>query len=155
MPPQRGEILHHRPLSVKAKTSRAVRKRPARALTAKGRRCVFVTKGGIPSKPACAGFCHCGRRARFPESAVGRYRREGRAHTPLCGLGNASHRETHFLQAQHEVSGERATNYSKTCILLIRVISIQIQSATGSKIFWMPLRKPDISSTQYKDLLPK
>lgn len=37
--PSVERILHHRPLPVKAKASRAVRKRLARALTAKGRRC--------------------------------------------------------------------------------------------------------------------
>lgn len=36
--PSMERILHHRPLSVKAKTSRTVRLRTVRALTAKGRR---------------------------------------------------------------------------------------------------------------------
>lgn len=63
--------------------------------------------------------------------------------------GNASHHGTHFLQVQHGMF-VKITNYTKLRTLFIYATPSQIQPVTGSKILWMPLRKPDISSTQRK-----
>ena len=67
--PSVKRILHHRPLPVKAKTSRAVRKRPARALTAKGRRCFWWLRGAYP-KTGLRRFSCYGQHQRFMESAA-------------------------------------------------------------------------------------
>ena len=93
--PSMCQILHHRPLSVKAKTSRAGRLRPARALTAKGRRCFWWLRGTYP-KTGLRRFFRYGQRQRFPERAAVIVRQRRRA---LMRPGipiNASHRETHF-----------------------------------------------------------
>lgn len=65
--PQALRILHRRSLSVKAKTSRAARLGVVGAgLDSQSPSALLVAKGGIPTKPAGAGFGYYGRRVRFP-----------------------------------------------------------------------------------------
>ena len=95
-----GGILHRRPLPVKAKTSRAAV--GGAGLDSQSPPVVFVAKGGIPTKPAYAGF---------PVVGGGGAPRKGEAAAEGAGWArvrptpkNASHRETHFVF----LAGERA-----------------------------------------------
>jgi len=80
-------------LPVKAKTSRTARFTVGAGLDSQSPPVFLVAKGGIPPKPACAGFFHNGRKVCFPESAADD---AGTGGGRVCVLGiikNASHGE--------------------------------------------------------------